>query len=357
MESKGIMNENKIVDEYVDSMTEKERKCVDSLREKLRQTYPDLPSNDTSQCVPFKGSQIDTSDYCLLRFARARKCNVSAAFDMACQGILFREKWTPGKTLTPDFENHPIMVKFRTGGLAPWARDRDGTPVIYDRLGQMDPKLFGSIDMEDLVKMWLCAEIQRAELSLKAMAEASTKTRPQRGIVVVHDLSGVGMKHIGRKTIELFGKVATVMDTNYPELLKRCIVVNAPFVFPMFWKVAKYFLDAKTREKINIVSGNPFPTLSKYIDPKNIPAYLKNGQRVNDSDGDASCSDWITPGATVPKEFEDAFKTQIQKHEEKFSKSGYSPPSDWLDWTDKNKLKEIVAKTDDKDVPSSKVSE
>ena len=32
-------------------------------------------------------------------------------------------------------------------------------------------------------------------------------------------------------------------------------------------------------------------SLSKYIDPKNIPAYLKGGERVNDSDGDETLMD------------------------------------------------------------------
>jgi len=361
MESKGDMSTDKIVDEYVDSMTEKESKCVDMLRERLREKYPTLPKNDTSQVVPFKGSEVDTSTYCLLRFVRARKCNVDAAFDMARQGIVFREKWVPSEIIdSTKYEIHPIMKRFRTGGIAPWARDLEGAPIIYDRLGQADPKLFSAIDMEDLVKMWITYDLRRAELTLKAMAENSTKTRPQHGVVVVHDLSGLGMKHIGRKSIDLFGKIATVLDTNYPELLKRCIIVNAPWVFPMFWKVAKYFIDAKTREKIDIVSGNPFPTLSKYIDPKNIPAYLKGGERVNDSDGDASCSDWISPGASVPKEFEEEFKAEIEKYEEKFSKSGYRIPSDWLDWMDKKKLKGLVDKAEEEEEEesvSSKVSE
>ena len=185
---------------------------------------------------------------------------------------------------------------------------------------------------------------------MKAMVESSTKTRPQRGLVIVHDLTGVGMKHITRKSLDLFGKIATVLDTNYPEMLKRCIVVNAPWVFPLFWKVAKYFLDVKTREKISIVSGNPFPTLNKYIDPKNIPAYLKNGQHVNDSDGSPSCDDWIRKGGKLPKVFEEEFQTEIQTYEKKMSESGrYRFPSDWLSWTDKKKLKQIMKDADDGD--------
>jgi hypothetical protein len=105
----------KVVDEYVDSMTDKERKCVNALRERLRKNYPSLPSIDTSTTLPFKGSQIDTSDYCLLRYTRARKCKVDAAYEMLRQGILFRKRFVPGDTLDPEkYQWHPIMSRFRT---------------------------------------------------------------------------------------------------------------------------------------------------------------------------------------------------------------------------------------------------
>lgn len=75
--------------------------------------------------------------------------------------------------------------------------------------------------------------------------------------------------------------------------------MNNRYVFAAIWKIIKLFIAPETREKIQIVGGDPMPTLTKYIDPKNIPAYIKGGLRRND-DGDPSCNQWIPDGGKIP---------------------------------------------------------
>ena len=81
-------------------------------------------------------------------------------------------------------------------------------------------------------------------------------------------------------------------------------------MFAAIWKIIKLFIAPETREKIQIVGGDPLPTLTKYIDPKNIPAYIKGGLRRND-DGDPSCNQWIPDGGKIPSK--DKYPEHVKK--------------------------------------------
>ena len=52
------------------------------------------------------------------------------------------------------------------------------------------------------------------------------------------------------------------------------VIINAPWSFSAAWKVIKGWLDERTRSKIHIISGDPLPTLLKYIDIEQIPSFL-----------------------------------------------------------------------------------
>jgi hypothetical protein len=46
---------------------------------------------------------------------------------------------------------------------------------------------------------------------------------------------------------------ATIDQFNYPETAKRLYVINAPWVFTGFWKIAQRFVDPRTKQKVPCV--------------------------------------------------------------------------------------------------------
>jgi len=52
------------------------------------------------------------------------------------------------------------------------------------------------------------------------------------------------------------------------------IIINAPMAFRGIWKMAKGFLDPKTRAKITIKGGDYLPTLLEMVDEENLPTFL-----------------------------------------------------------------------------------
>lgn len=65
---------------------------------------------------------------------------------------------------------------------------------------------------------------------------------------------------------EFLKKYAHLSQNFYPEMLEKLIIINAPLVFPMAWSVVKYWVDKKTRKKIEVFSNDGRRELLKYIE-------------------------------------------------------------------------------------------
>ena len=52
----------------------------------------------------------------------------------------------------------------------------------------------------------------------------------------------------------MFRELITILETNYPERIKRVFLIKAPKIFPVGYNLVKRFVDERTREKI-IVFG------------------------------------------------------------------------------------------------------
>ena len=55
---------------------------------------------------------------------------------------------------------------------------------------------------------------------------------------------------------------------------KHTVVVNAPSIFTMIWKIVSKFFDERTRNKIHILGSDYMPTLLKIMDKDSIPKEL-----------------------------------------------------------------------------------
>lgn len=326
-------------DPYMQSMTDKESETVCELRKILKKSYPYLSSEDTFMSPKkYPGfNQIDLSDHTLLRFIRARNGDAKKTEKMIRRAILFRKHWVTHKLVNNKIF-HPIVEKFRPGGQPDWAVDRDGSPIFYDRGGQFDPRTRDVVvDNED----WLLYEIVNMEVCIAKLHKSSTPQRKHRQVTIIQDLKGLRLRAIRHKSLQdLFKMVGFIVDNNYPEYLKRCIIVNAPRIFSIFWAVFKYFFAKHTRDKVIITSGDPITVLSPFVDPANIPAYL-GGKRYDGPD--PNCSMSIKPGGNVPypisKSLHNAvFAFQKAKQDGEVRRL----PKNYMEWASEARLEEVT---------------
>jgi hypothetical protein len=69
-------------------------------------------------------------------------------------------------------------------------------------------------------------------------------------------------KHFHWPGIVVFRELITILETNYPERVKRVFLVKAPKIFPVCYNLVKRFLDERTREKIIVFGRKLMITIS-----------------------------------------------------------------------------------------------
>lgn len=63
-----------------------------------------------------------------------------------------------------------------------------------------------------------------------------------------------------------------IATPNYPELMRKCHLINAPWLFNTVWWVIKGWLATKTIEKIGVLGSSFLDYLKADIAVENIPA-------------------------------------------------------------------------------------
>lgn len=189
-----------------------------------------------------------------------------------------------------------FLRKFYPGGF--YGNDRDGRPVFWEPLGQVDFwGILHCVKAEEVVKFkkehcddakTLC-EQQEKKLG-KELMHYST---------LVLDANGGGRKHLWKPGFDLFKSLVQMYDTDYPNLRKHIIVIRTPAIFPVLFSLLTPFLRQQTKDKIKVLGKDWKEKLQEYIEPQQIPVYY--GGQAKDEDGDEKCEKYICYGGDIPQ--------------------------------------------------------
>jgi hypothetical protein len=138
-----------------------------------------------------------------------------------------------------------ILLHYRTGGFC--GRDREGNPIYYERPGMMDlAGILKHVTIEEII----LNRVYRSEEATRVLRECSTATRQYGQITVVMDLAGLAFQHMTPKAVSILRANQKVSSSNYPERLKRMIIINAPLTFRYTWRLIQSFINSRTRHKV-----------------------------------------------------------------------------------------------------------
>jgi len=174
------------------------------------------------------------------------------------------------------------------------ARDRDGVPIstmsthfsvreFMDNISSEQYRTFimHVCEFHNIILEQLANARERSNLE-----EDSTSAEPY-GVVLqalnVRDMGGLGMEHCGPKGQEIAKIFTLIARDNYPELLKKMIVVNSPWVFNGLWWFLKALLPQRTIDKVSINGGYYAEELAKYVDASSLPESLGGTYTGNSS--------------------------------------------------------------------------
>jgi len=216
---------------------------------------------------------LNGADFRAVRFLRARKHNVAKAEQMVHDSLTWRVALDTDSilgTFTPpdwllNYAGSPTFVELQRPDAdfdermrRFWLRDVDGNLCLFFRQGRVSSRrIYKKLHYNSayLIKclVW-AAEIGRHDLD---RVHTSTKGKVESLVTAVVDLDGFALSNQIPVT-ELVGLARMffpIFSTSYPELLKRVIVIRAPFLFASLWSALSPFIPEEVLDKIHILSG------------------------------------------------------------------------------------------------------
>lgn len=261
--------------------------------------------SDLKNLIDEKGIDINIDDELeflkLLRFLRAKKFDVEKAFDYVvadtewrfnCDVLRLRRQHvvdTIDCSLEEIYKCLPTWVQ---------GHDKQLRPVSYQQVGKFEiVQALKLTSMENLIKF----HVWQQEQTLRMMYERSKRCGYNiETFVVVLDAEGFSLR-LGTGDAYLLMKALISLDSShYPERLGTLVVINAPSVLWITWRIIQSFLDDVTRAKIKILSDQSEwqPVLQSLISVDQIPKKY-GGLAPNLSPEEALFS--MNPGDDIPR--------------------------------------------------------
>lgn len=167
----------------------------------------------------------------------------------------------------PDFASKEIL---RT--VIPYAYhgdDKEGRPIYIEKTGKIATSALAD-PVISIPAHQMHAHIYGVEYMQRRMYENSLKSGKRvNGICTILDLNGLGFHH--RTCMHVLKEMMDFDKKYYPEYLGKLYVINVPWVGPYLYSAVQMFLDDVTKQRIQIISGDPKEFLTSVIDPDQLP--------------------------------------------------------------------------------------
>lgn len=251
-------------------------KDADKAREELKEiTLWGVP------LLPSKGHQ--GTDILLQKFLKAKHYKVHEAFEMLRKTLKWRREYKADGIVEEKLDGDlQSLVGFLNG------RDREGHPLWFHSNGvlmdrEMWQRTFGTEEKCEELLRWM---VQNMEKGIKQLRFEKGGVDSILQITDLKNASGPATKEF--RTLNK--RALLLLRDNYPELVYKNIVINAPF-----WYYARHLVRSKIishKTKAKLVFANPSKvtkTLLKFIAPEHLP--IQYGGLMRDDDDDFSPMD------------------------------------------------------------------
>jgi hypothetical protein len=210
-------------------------------------------------------------DLYLIRFLRARKFELKETITMWNNFI----KWRKDNNID-DYRNFIYGEIDEVKQCYPhgfFRTDKQGRPIYIERLGLLKLQQLFKCTSEDRLIKYIATNLERLINDiLPTCAKLNGKKEEQ--LLVIIDLKGGATKVMTKQVYDLVKTVSTLIQDNYPEILGKMFIVNAPLLWSGNWAMIKPGVDERTRAKITTLAGQFESQLLDAVDAENLPDFL-----------------------------------------------------------------------------------
>mmetsp|Transcript_25185 Transcript_25185/g.25395 ORF Transcript_25185/g.25395 Transcript_25185/m.25395 type:complete len:327 (+) Transcript_25185:192-1172(+) len=231
----------------------------------------------------------------LLRFVRGHNHDVDKACEMINASLDWRTKEHVDDIRKDIIENNLDQPsKFPFGELIlklipqvvihPEITDVHGNPLSVESL--VPASIWAHISVENYLKFRIyCLEYcsiileQVSEkMEKKALAVMGKDSDKPYGCIaqlaIIRCMRGMALSSFTNENKEIGSKVITLSSDNYPEVMAKCYIVNAPWIFGPVYAFAKLFMAPKTIAKISLLGHDFLGKLSSDLPKSHVPDFL-----------------------------------------------------------------------------------
>jgi len=188
-------------------------------------------------------------DIVLLKFLRARKFDVNAAYEMLVSTLIFRTSFQGRGVDAITVQSVPNEIRQEKTFFRGY--DRDNRPVCIMKVRNHDPSKTDFLESQRFT-IWL-------------MEYGRTLVRPPvETVTIIFDMTGAGMRNVDMKSVQF---LVQSLQNHYPESLGKVLIYNSPWFMHGVWKVVKPWLDAITAAKVYFVDKRG---IRDYISDENL---------------------------------------------------------------------------------------
>jgi len=243
---------------------------------KESQVFRDFKINHSNSLY---AQQLEHSDEIIVKFLKDSNFVVKKALKNFKNMIEWRDNNDVDQALTWKF-NTDVIKQFYPHQFNGF--DKEGRPVYIERLGNLQLKeLMGVINLEDYTKYHILHwEFVHRVLFPIASARAGRRINQ---LVTLVDVEGLNTSILSTTAIEFLRRIAKIDQEMYPESSHRLYIVNVPWLFKAVWKIIRPWLNARGRDKVHIIRGDPKECLTKAIDDKQLLDFLGGTRSWDDS--------------------------------------------------------------------------
>ncbi|CAL1278994.1 unnamed protein product [Larinioides sclopetarius] len=265
----------------MNTITEEENKVIEELRSR---TIDDVTPKMLEDVSLF------------YRFAKARDFNLEEAEAMLRKHIAWRKEMGI-ETILTDYQPPEVFLKYVPTSFV--CLEKTGSAVRILDCGRTDAKgLWNVTKIKDLAKF--CAF--RMEEDKEMVIKRDGNELGKKIFYPIYDFEGMTYANaVNMKTLQNAIYIMKMFLDNYPESIKRIVVINAPIYFTWFYAAMKPIIPPVVIQKLKIHGTDGWKeTLLEDIDANELPVYL--GGNRTDPDGNQFCETFIVRGKTHSQE-------------------------------------------------------
>lgn len=279
----------------------------------LRDWHADLQALKKPEVIKEVMDKHLLEDFRLVRYLRARKHNLNKAEEMVRESLTWRvmlgsdelhenpelkaPEWLMNYIASPRLLNALSTSETRLKSV--YGRDREGHLCIFVRLGRLTSrKLYRKMGNKPFYMMKYF--LRSVEILRRDMEVLRKATGAETVLTMIFDLDrfAVSEQVSVPDLIVVARKFFALLSTQFPEVLHRVLVFNAPWLFGTLWSAVKPFIPEEVQEKIQIHSGSFTyeKDIERYVAREYVPKYF-GGELVDEEDGNPYCVHSVPPFA------------------------------------------------------------